>query len=113
VISRVRAFDNFDYLQDRTVFGYVTQPRGQEPTFVPMRRNSERNDAVYNINVRASKAFVLGRLSSKLFMTVDNLLNSDDLTIKTENRNSPDAALQLKSERRFGRKFEVGFQIEF
>jgi hypothetical protein len=78
-----------------------------------MRRNSERNDAVYNINLRASKAFVLGRLSSKLFMTVDNLLNSDDLTIKTENRNSPDAALQLKSERRFGRKFEVGFQIEF
>mgnify|MGYP001598216426 CR=1 FL=1 len=113
VISRVRAFDNFDYLQDRTVFGYVRQTLGQEPTFVPMRRNSERNDAVYNINLRASKAFVLGRLSSKLFMTVDNLLNSDDLTIKTENRNSPDAALQLKSERRFGRKFEVGFQIEF
>ena len=113
VISRVRAFDNFDYLQDRTVFGYVRQPRGQEPAFVPMRRNSERNDAVYNINLRASKAFVLGRLSSRLFMTVDNLLNSDDLTIKTENRNSPDAALQLESERRFGRKFEVGFQIEF
>ena len=127
VLSKVRAFDNFDYLQDRTMFGYVRQEG--EHTFIPMRRNSERNDAVYNINVRASKAFVLGRLSSKLFMTVDNLLNSDDLTIHSENRNSteivpqadvvqrllnsPVSPLQLDSERRFGRRYEVGFQIEF
>ena len=78
-----------------------------------MRRNSGRNHAAYNVNLRASKAFVLGRLSSKLFMTVDNLLNSDALTIHTETRNSPEGALQLDSERRFGRRFEVGFQIEF
>jgi hypothetical protein len=129
VISRVRAFDNFDYLQDRTMFGYVRQASGEPNTFIPMRRNSERNDAVYNVNLRASKAFVLGRLSSKFFMTVDNLLNTDDLTIRTENRNltgiappsnpgqpprdSPLSVLQLDSERRFGRRFEVGFQIEF
>jgi hypothetical protein len=112
VISKVRAFDNFDYLQDRTMFGYV-QEEGGEPVFIPVRRNSERNGAVYNINLRASKAFVLGRLSSKLFMTADNLLNSDDLTIHTENRNAAEHALQLDSERRFGRRFEVGFQIEF
>lgn len=46
-------------------------------------------------------------------MTVDNLLNSDALTIDTVNRNSPSTALQIDSERRFGRRFEVGFQIEF
>src|SRR6185295_9688991 len=105
------------------MFGYVRQASGEPNTFIPMRRNSERNDAVYNINLRASKAFVLGHLSSKLFMTVDNLLNTDDLTIRTENRNltgiappanpgqvsgnSPLSALQLDSERRFGRRFEV------
>lgn len=112
-LSRVQSYDNFDYLQDRRVFGYVRRLSGQPNTFIPVRRNSGRNAAAYNINLRAHKAFVLGRLSSKLFMTVDNLLNSDALTIDTVNRNSPSTALQIDSERRFGRRFEVGFQIEF
>ncbi|MBI1950303.1 MAG: carboxypeptidase regulatory-like domain-containing protein, partial [Acidobacteria bacterium] len=92
VISRVRAFNNFDYLQDRTFFGYVRRQSGEPTTFIPVRRNSERNDAAYSVNLRASKAFVLGRLSSKLFITADNLLNSDALTIFTENRNAPETA---------------------
>ena len=122
VISTYLALDNFEYPQFRTLFGSIHRiPPGQpDPTnagyaFFPERRNSRRNAAVYNINVEARKAFVLGKLNSKLFLTVENLLNTDDLEITYYEPAAPDrgGALQLISERRFGRRFEIGFQFEF
>ena len=58
---------------------------------------------------------MLAKLNSKLFLTVKNLLNTDDLEITYYEPAAPDrgGALQLISERRFGRRFEIGFQFEF
>ena len=62
--------------------------------------------------MRAQKAFVLGRLNSKLFVSVDNLLNSDDLRIFSVDRNA-DVNASIDSERRFGRRYELGCQFDF
>jgi len=129
IVSTFVSLDNFDYPANRTLFGeiirnpdldsededVVNAARSQEWIFNPIRRNSERNNPIYNIDLRAQKAFVLGRFNSKFFLTVQNLLNTDDLTIETFEPAAPNrgGALQLDSERRFGRRFEVGFQFEF
>jgi hypothetical protein len=129
VISTFSALDNFTYPQFRRIFGFTQRTaeanvasegcallEGNDAwEFCPMRRNSERNRSRYLINVSAEKAFVLGKFNSKLFLAVENLLNTDDLDIDTY---EPQAAnrsgdLQIVSEREFGRRFEVGFQFEF
>jgi hypothetical protein len=121
VLSRYFAFDNVDYQQYRTTYGVTVFDPG--PRFVSLRRNLRRNDPVYDINVSAKKALVLGRTSAAVFVEVFNLLNTDDLRIFTY---EPDRTsglhvdesllqgpLQLDAVRRFGRRFQVGFQIEF
>ena len=114
IIDTFSAFDNADYQQNRTLYGYVTT-EGNDRRFVRVNRNSERNASVYNINVQVQKNFVLGKLNSRLFLTVENLLNSDDLTIFsfTPTATNKNGSLELDSERRFGRRFEIGFQIDF
>ncbi|HEX9428646.1 MAG TPA: TonB-dependent receptor, partial [Candidatus Polarisedimenticolia bacterium] len=114
VIDRVFSLDSFSYPQQRTLFGQVVRTN-EKPQFDPVQRNSRRNPAQYNIDLRAQRAFVLGRYNSKLFITVQNLLNTDDLRIFEYDPAAPDrgGALQVVSERRFGRRFEVGFQFEF
>ncbi len=101
-------------MQQRTLYGYVDTDNNSQ-TFVRVNRNSERNAAVYNIDLQVQKSFVMGKLNSRLFLTVQNLLNSDDLTVfsyrpAASNKNG---VLELNSERRFGRRFEIGFQIDF
>jgi hypothetical protein len=117
------ALDNFQFPQNRTLFGSVPlnpnefdqdgNPEGR--VFEPETRNSQRNAAWYNIDVQATKSFVIGRFNSKLFLTVENLLNTDDLDITFYNpsQSNTNNQLQLVSTRRFGRRFQIGFQIEF
>jgi outer membrane receptor protein involved in Fe transport len=121
VISQFIALDNFDYLQFRLLYGQVERidpandPHRRAYEFTRERRNSHRNPPVYTINLDAKKAFVLGKLNSKLFITIENLLNTDDIRIFTYEPDAPNrqGRLQLDAERRFGRRFEVGFQFEF
>jgi hypothetical protein len=121
VISEFLALDNFDYPQQRTLFGSVERldpvddPTNRGFEFVPQRRNSRRNRPVYNLDVECRKALVLGDMNARLFLTVENLLNTDDLRIFTYEPAAPNRQgnLQLDAERRFGRRFEVGFQFEF
>jgi hypothetical protein len=123
VITRFFAFDNLDYQQFRTRFGYTdfTNNFGQ---FIPVRRNSLRNDATLDVNVHARKSLVIGRTSAALFLDVSNLLNRDDLRIYSYeptpgnaivNAQNPTAngPLSLNAERRFGRRFQIGMQFEF
>ena len=122
VISRFFAFDNTGYLQYRTLFGYTVIDDGAFK-FVPLPRNSERNDAFLNINVALRKSFVLGRNLAGVSLEVDNLLNSDDMRIFTYEPVvgsgydlgglSPVTPLQLDATRRFGRRFQIGFQFAF
>ncbi|HXU12117.1 MAG TPA: hypothetical protein VN898_09145, partial [Candidatus Binatia bacterium] len=124
VISRFFAMDNVDYQQFRTRFGFSQTTEGEQAVFVPELRNSRRNDAELNVNLRAKKALVLGKFSSAVFFEVYNLLNRDDLRVYTY---EPDRGagsgsdelglrsipLQVDATRRFGRRFQVGFQIDF
>lgn len=122
-ITQFLALDNFQFPQNRFLFGQVPlnpnefdvngNPTGK--VFEPENRNSNRNVSWYNINLNATKSFVMGRLNSKLFLAVDNLLNTDDLNITFYNpsQSNQNNQLQLVSTRRFGRRFQVGFQIEF
>jgi len=108
------SLDNFSYAQNRTLFGRVVQT-GEGPIFVPENRNSRRNASILNIDLAAAKSFVIGRFNSKLFLAVENLLNTDDLEIDTYEPDNPNrgGALQLDADRRFGRRYGIGFQFEF
>ncbi len=109
IVDRFFATDNLDYGQYRTLYGFLPDDRSG---YRFVRRNSQRNRAILNINLRAQKAFVLGRVNSKLFVSVDNLLNSDDLRIFSVDRHA-DVNAAIASERRFGRRFELGCQFDF
>jgi outer membrane receptor protein involved in Fe transport len=81
--------------------------------FPTEQRNDQRNEGRWLIDVNLRKAFTLGRAQAGAELTVTNLLNSDDLEIG--NINDAAAALQLISgtERRFGRRFQLGFSLNF
>jgi hypothetical protein len=116
LISTFGAADNYDYFQLRRVFGYIPEP-SEDPTraFKIVRRNSHRNSAFYLVDVRAEKAFVLGNMSSKFFVTVENLLNHDVLEIDTYNPSAPNRSglLQLDATRNFGRRYQIGLSLDF
>jgi hypothetical protein len=114
VITTQFALDNYDYGQLRTLWGVITN-NTSGTQFAGETRNTRRNESVLNIDLQASKAFVIGKFNSRLFLAVANVLNSDDLTITDyEPANSNRGAnLQLDAERRFGRRYQIGFQFEF
>jgi hypothetical protein len=123
VISRFFALDNVGYQQFRTRYGAtVLTPSGA--VFQTMSRDSERNGSTFDLNASARKNFVLGRTVCAASLEVFNLLNRDELRVFTyePNRtNGFDASsstqivgpLQLDAQRRFGRRFQVGFQVQF
>jgi hypothetical protein len=126
VISRFFALDNLGYDQFRTRFGFTADEPGSGFRFVPLRRNSERNRSTLDVNLHVRKHLVVGRTVGALSLEVFNLLNADDLRIFTyepspagqagrlvETSGGPRGAVQVDGERRFGRRFQVGFQIEF
>jgi len=116
LVSFFTAADNYDYTQIRRVFGYIPEPSENYPSnFKIVRRNTQRNNAYYLIDVRGEKAFVLGKLSSKFFLTVENLLNTDVLEIDTYEPSAPNRGgqLQLDAERNFGRRFQIGLSLDF
>ena len=104
---------------------FTERVNGREPRFVPLRRNDGRNPSVYDVNLRARKALVLGKTAAALFLEVFNLLNTDDLRIfsyqpslgdrfdPSPTNPAPLSPLQVDATRRFGRRFQVGFQIDF
>jgi len=134
IVSRFFAYDSGEYLQLRTRYGYL-QRQGEGWTFQEEPRNSRRNDAVTNIDLRLKKSFVLGRTTGAMFLEVFNVLNSDDLTIHSyepgrgaqpqgtaidPSAGTSDAlttaatgVVQLDAERRFGRRLQIGFQFGF
>jgi hypothetical protein len=121
IVSRFFALDNVDYQQFRTRYGY-TGVVDNLPVFVPVSRNSLRNDPTLTVGARARKNLVLGRTTAGLFLEVFDLLNTDDLRLESYEPVPPNLVdpsseqsgpLQLDGVRQFGRRFQVGFQISF
>ncbi|HEV8376184.1 MAG TPA: hypothetical protein VGR38_08150, partial [Candidatus Polarisedimenticolia bacterium] len=100
------SLDDVTYTQVRRRFGYV-----RLGDFIPENRNIHRNNPVYDFNARVQKSFVVGKASGSAFLEIFNLLNSDDLRIYEIHPNQ--SALQAEEERRFGRRYQVGIQINF
>jgi carboxypeptidase family protein/TonB-dependent receptor-like protein len=122
-VSRFFALDNADYQQFRTLYGTVAV-QGNAIGFQDERRNSRRNDSTFEINLRTSKQFVIGKHAAGLFLEVFDLLNTDDLWIHSIDAGrstgfdpSGEATvagpLQLDATRQFGRRWQVGFQFAF
>lgn len=123
IVSRFFALDNEGYQQFRTRFGYTAIDPESGPHFVPMPRNSGRNKATLDLNLNMKKSFVLGRTSAAFMVEMFNLLNTDDLRVFTYEPSKGEfkpgegillaTPLQLDAERRFGRRFQIGLQLEF
>jgi Carboxypeptidase regulatory-like domain/TonB-dependent Receptor Plug Domain len=123
IVSRFFALDDSDYQQFRTRYGYIEDQPGQSHSFRTLGRNSERNAATYDVSLSARKALVLAKTTASLFIEVFNLLNSDDLRIFTiepapfdrvgSDSLTTQVPLEVDGTRRFGRRIQVGFQIDF
>ena len=113
-LTRVFDLDNYDFPQIRTLFGTISN-NNVGTVFSGENRNSRRNASVLNINAQATKSFVIGRFNSKLFLAIDNLLNRDDLTIHNyyPTASNTGGRLQLDAERKFGRRYSIGFEFQF
>jgi hypothetical protein len=107
-INRVRSADNVDFPQTRRVFGAHDVNSG---FFYPEQRNSHRNHAVYNIDIRTEKKFVIGQVTAGAFFEIFNLLNQDNLRVFTID----DRFYTLESNqiRDFGRRFQLGIKMDF
>ncbi|HEU5179811.1 MAG TPA: hypothetical protein VFW45_03400, partial [Candidatus Polarisedimenticolia bacterium] len=116
--------DNVGYGQSRLLYGYVPN---RSFGFTQEERNTHRNPATYLFNTRVTKSFVIGKAAASAFLEVYNLLNSDDLRVSyLENRRATTsyfkdnptpviipAKVLLVGERDFGRRYQLGFQIDF
>ena len=90
------------------------------------KRNSQRNDTYFNLDLRAEKAFVFKGVTLGIFGDVFNVLN-DQSTVSTGaamlvyNPNCdpstseclPPGTIKKTEEKRFGRQFQLGFRINF
>jgi len=91
-------------------------------------RNIHRNHAAYLFNTRLQKFFVMGKASASAFFEVYNLLNSDALRVYSMQQIPPTVILPnlpgsepaihpgyevVNGERNFGRRFQVGIQVDF
>lgn len=112
--------DDVGYNQIRRLFG---QLGSTGYGFTAQPRNIHRNSASYLFNARVMKSFVMGKASSSAFLEVYNLLNSDNLRVHElvvvpgagpgGPGYRPPATVRTVGDRDFGRRFQVGIQIDF
>jgi outer membrane receptor protein involved in Fe transport len=107
-VNRFTAADNVDFPQTRRLYGYRDLNSG---VFYEENRNIHRNPAIYDINVRTEKQFVMGKVNASAFFTIENLLNTDDLRVfEIDDRAS---SLQAAEIRDFGRRYQFGISMNF
>jgi len=84
---------------------------GQRIFFPSDRKNDHRNSGQWTINARLEKSFVMGSRHASAFLSGENLLDSDDLTITDLRFGSRGSGLD--GTKRFGRRWELGASFEF
>ena len=114
--------DDVGYAQSRILYGQLGV-NGYGIT--PENRNIHRNAAAYLLNTRVTKNFTLGKSSAAAFLEVYNLLNDDALRVRyidqipaTVTYSGSGTIIvpptsEVVGERDFGRRFQIGIQINF
>jgi outer membrane receptor protein involved in Fe transport len=97
VFGPITSADSFQNFQFRTTF-----PSGQ--------RNDQRNESVWLINASYRKFFSINDLQLALGVEVENLLNTDDLRVLSENQSFQ---IGVDSVRAFGRRWQLSVEITF
>jgi outer membrane receptor protein involved in Fe transport len=100
--SVIRSLSEFDSTGNTVVRTFY--PSGQ--------RNDQRNEGAWDIDGRLEKRFTIGRVEAAAFLNIDNLLNSDYLTILSYNELARDG-IALNAYRDLGRRFELGAAFKF
>ena len=123
-IAHFRNRDDVGFIQSRILFGHL----GAGGWGITREmRNVHRNEATYLFNARLVKSFVIGKASASAFLEVYNLLNSDTMRVyaidqipaqalydtATKPPRIVPAVINIEGERDFGRRFQVGFQMDF
>jgi hypothetical protein len=109
--------DNLSYDQGIPQYGSIsraTQTRRRR-LYANGQRNSERNTAYWNVDVRASKEFNVGsRVNMQISAEIFNLLNDDTYIIWDP---VTESGLQINganvATRRFGRRWQLGLKVAF
>jgi hypothetical protein len=110
--------DDVGFTQNRILFGQL----GIKGFGITTQdRNIHRNHATYALNGRVMKSFVMGKASASAFLEVYNLLNTDDLRVekidqipgRMQGNVFRPAIYNLIGERDFGRRYQIGFQVDF
>jgi hypothetical protein len=120
--------DDGGYAQRRLFFG---QLEASGFNFDRGGRNVHRNHARYLFNTRLMKSFVIKKASASAFFEIYNLLNTDDLRVRQmiaipphrkcfnvngctgEADTFAPGYVQVSGTRDFGRRFQIGFQVDF
>jgi len=108
MINRFGSTDNVDFPQTRRLYGYREPNSGH---FLEEERNIHRNKAVYQVDVRTEKRFVIGQITAGAFFEIFNLLNNDNLRVYDIDTGFK--TLQATEERDFGRRFQFGVHMDF
>ncbi|HEV8335376.1 MAG TPA: TonB-dependent receptor [Candidatus Polarisedimenticolia bacterium] len=107
-VNRFQSGDDNNYTQTRRLYGY-RDPNGGD--FISEDRNIHRNKAVYSLDARTEKRFVIGRITAGAFFSVFNILNTDNLRVaEIDNRVR---TLQSLETRDFGRRYQFGIHMDF
>ncbi|HEY3174150.1 MAG TPA: carboxypeptidase regulatory-like domain-containing protein [Candidatus Polarisedimenticolia bacterium] len=76
------------------------------------QRNDQRNLGQWKIDARLEKGFVLRKATASAYLLAENLTNSDDLVILSNNLAARNG-IRLNAYRNFGRRWEIGTVLNF
>ncbi len=107
-VNRFSSSDNVDFPQTRRLYGYRELNSG---LFIPENRNIHRNHAVYRIDLHGEKKLVIGKTTAAAYLDIQNLLNTDDLRVFEIDNTLQ--SLQAIETRDFGRRYQLGFRMDF
>jgi hypothetical protein len=79
-------------------------------TYPTEQRNDQRNEGAWLINLNYKKNFVLGKTNASVGVEVQNLMNSDDLTIFFVDQ---ERFLGVGATRNFGRRWQLSAEFHF
>jgi len=74
------------------------------------RKNDQRNAAQLTIDVHIEKRFTLGKAVAAAFLDGENLLDNDELVLREVDQGDRGV---VQGERRFGRRWQMGFSVYF